>query len=548
MSEKLQGRDELRAVCAGASGLHTDSADLMICAEDKRRREQQMYALYRIAQLLAERSGQRETLMEILGVLEGELRMIRGTIMLLTPDQARLDVAAARADASGVLDQVAYRPGEGITGEVFASGEAVIVPSIAEEPRFRDRIHARRHRRAEDGSFICVPILLGARVVGTLSVDLPQRNASHLHESQRLLTIVASLISYDVRTRRLEQAKQETLRAENLRLRDALEERFRPENIVGNSREMRGVYLRIQQVATSDTTVLIRGESGTGKELVASAIHFSSQRAKGPFIKVNCAALSEHLLESEFFGHEKGAFTGAFQERIGRIEAADGGTLFLDEIGEFSAAIQVKLLRVLQEREYERVGSNATRKANVRVVAATNRHLEDAVERAEFRKDLYYRINVFPIHLPPIRERRDDILLLANHFAEQYGRSMQRPIERISTPAINAMLAYHWPGNVRELQNCIEHAVLLSNDGVIHSHNLPPTLHMPADSADVNPSSLTARVSALERDMITDALKRNAGNAAAAARELDVTARMIRYKIKNLSIDVNTLFPDSPSS
>jgi Nif-specific regulatory protein len=547
MSNELPGRNELPAVCASAAGLPPDSADVLVCVEDKRRREQQMYALYRIAQLLAERSGQRETLREILGVLESELRMIRGTIMLLTPDQARLDVAAARADASGVLDQVAYRPGEGITGEVFASGEAVIVPSIAEEPRFHDRIHARRHRQADDASFICVPILLDARVVGTMAVDLPKRDAAYLRESQRLLTIVASLISYDVGTRRREQAKQEMLRAENLRLRDALEERFRPENIVGNSREMRRVYLRIQQVATSDTTVLIRGESGTGKELVASAIHFSSPRARGPYIKVNCAALSEHLLESELFGHEKGAFTGAFQDRIGRIEAAEGGTLFLDEIGEFSASVQVKLLRVLQEREFERVGSNLTRKIDVRVVAATNRDLEAATERSEFRKDLYYRINVFPIHLPPIRERRDDILLLANHFAQQYGHKMQRPIQRISTPAINAMLSYHWPGNVRELENCIEHAVLLSEDGVIHSHNLPPTLHMPNDATSSHPTSLKARVAALERDIITDALKRNAGNAAAAARELGITARMIRYKIKNLGIDFDNLFPSHSS-
>ncbi|MBD3166084.1 AAA domain-containing protein, partial [bacterium] len=243
------------------------------------------------------------------------------------------------------------------------------------------------------------------------------------------------------------------------------------ENIIGNSNEMQAVYQRIHQVARSETTVVIRGESGTGKELVASAIHYSSDRADKPFIKVNCAALSENLLESELFGHEKGAFTGALYQRAGRIEEAEGGTLFLDEIGDFSPAIQVKLLRVLQEREYERVGSNATVKADVRIIAATNRDLEADVEDGRFRQDLYYRINVFPIYIPALRDRREDILQLVDYFAAKYARQMGKDIHRISTEAINMMVAYHWPGNVRELENCIEHAVLLSNDGVVHGYS-----------------------------------------------------------------------------
>ncbi len=503
-----------------------------------------MAALYRIAQVLADRCAQRETLREILGVLDAQLELIRGTIMLLAPNGEQLHVAAAHPDSSGVVDTAAYSPGEGITGEVFATGAPVLVPSIAAEPRFRDRIHVRRLRSADDAGFVCVPILLDGRPVGTLAVDVPTEQISRLSGIERCLTIIASMISYDVRARRIEHEEQESLRAENLSLRDALEERFRPEHILGNSHEMRRVYLRIRQVAPNDTTVLIRGESGTGKELVASAVHFASGRAKGPFIKVNCAALNENLLESELFGHERGAFTGATHERHGRIEAAAGGTLFLDEIGEFSPALQVKLLRVLQEHEFERVGSNQSRRVDVRIVAATNRDLEKAVEEGHFRQDFCYRIHVFPIHLPPLRERRDDILLLANHFAEKYGSRMNRPIERISTPAINAMMVYHWPGNVRELENCVEHAVVLSDDGVIHSHNLPPTLYMPKQQGIVDSGSLKSRVAALERDMITDALKRNAGNAAAAARELGITSRMIRYKLRNLQIDCST-FPST---
>jgi Nif-specific regulatory protein len=300
---------------------------------------------------------------------------------------------------------------------------------------------------------------------------------------------------------------------------------------------MRDVYRQIQQVSGTDTTVLIRGQSGTGKELVANAIHYSSARAKGPFVKVNCAALNENLLESELFGHEKGAFTGAIQSRKGRLEQADGGTLFLDEIGDFSAATQVKLLRVLQEREFERVGSNRTLKINTRIIVATNHDLEQAVADGTFRHDLYYRINVFPIFLPPLRDRKDDILLLSNYFVELYSKKMNKNVRRISTTAINMMVAYHWPGNVRELENCIERAVLLSTDGVIHGHHLPPTLQTSDTTAAAGTGSLAERVNLFERDMIVDTLKRTKGNLAAAARQLGITPRIIRYKVGRLGIN-----------
>jgi Nif-specific regulatory protein len=374
-------------------------------------------------------------------------------------------------------------------------------------------------------------------VVGTLSVDLLLQSEESLAERSRFLGIVASMIAYDVKARRMEALQRQNLERENLRLRIALEERFRPENIIGNSNAMREVYLRIHQVATASTTVLIRGESGTGKELVASAIHYSSSRAQKSFVKLNCAALNENILESELFGHEKGAFTGALHCRTGRIEEAEGGTLFLDEIGDFSPAIQVKLLRLLQEREYERVGSNKTLNADIRVIAATNRELETNVDAGSFRQDLYYRINIFPIFLPPLRERKDDILLLADHFVANYARKMGKEIRRISTPAINMMFAYHWPGNVRELENCIEYAILLSSDGVIHGHNLPPTLQMPEVSDVDTAGSLKLCVNLLEKDMITDALKSAHGIVSTAARQLGITPRMVRYKMKNLGID-----------
>jgi Nif-specific regulatory protein len=498
--------------------------------------------LYEIAFIIGKRSGQREMLQEVLDLLETELQMHRGTIMLLSADGGELLVEATKKIGEMGTHNTRYLKGEGITGRVLQTGQAAVIPSISKEPHFQDRIHRRRSQGDPSLSFICVPINTDTAVVGTLAVDLVCENDEDLTESKRLLSVVATMIANDVKSRRTAQLQNRMLTDENLRLRTALGECFRPENIIGNSHSMRAVYENIHKVAPTDTTVLIRGESGTGKELVASALHYSSPRTKMPFVKVNCAALSETLLESELFGHERGAFTGAVRMRMGRIEQAQGGTLFLDEIGEFSPAIQVKLLRVLQEREYERVGSSDTRQANIRIVAATHRDLESAVESGAFRQDLYYRINVFSVYLPPLRERKDDILLLADHFVEKYARKMGKDTNRISTSAINMMLAYHWPGNVRELENCIEHAVLLSTDGVIHGYHLPPTLQTPDTAGFQDNCSLKTCVNILERDMIIDALKRNSGNISAASRQLGITSRMTRYKIEKLGVDYRGLF------
>ena len=497
----------------------------------------ELNALYAIARLLGRHAGQRQMLCDVLNILDRELGMIRGTVMLNALDEGDLIVEAAPGAREPVPQGVRYRKGEGIMGHVLQTGKAEVVRSIADEPRFKSRIHRREEVHPGTLSFICVPILLGLESLGVLAADVAFVSDELLTESLRVLTIVASLIAYDVKTRREAEATRSALESENIRLRGQLGERFRPEGIIGNSNAMRAVYRRIHQVAGSDTTVLIRGESGTGKELVASAIHYGSTRAQKPFIKVNCAALSETLIESELFGHEAGAFTGALKSRTGRIEEACGGTLFLDEIGDFSPAIQIKLLRFLQEKEFSRVGSNQTSPADVRVVAATNRDLEKAVRDGQFREDLYYRVNVFPIHLPPLRDRKSDTLLLADHFVHAFGKRAGKDIRRITTAAINAMLAYHWPGNVRELENCIEHAVLLSSDDVIHEQNLPPTLQMPDVGAGKRTGTLRANVRILERDMVTDALKRHAGNVRLAAEELGITPRMVRYKIKGLGID-----------
>jgi Nif-specific regulatory protein len=347
------------------------------------------------------------------------------------------------------------------------------------------------------------------------------------------------MIAQAINISHLVESENDRLRDENEHLRGELRERYDFSNIIGRSNRMRQVYEQITQVAPANTNVLIRGESGTGKELIAHAIHYNSVRAKRPFVKVSCAALPETLIEAELFGHEKGAFTGADARKKGRFELADGGTLFLDEIGDLSLATQVKLLRVLQEREFERLGGTTTIKANVRLLTATNRDLEKAIAHGSFREDLYYRLNVFSIFVPPLRERRDDVLLLADYFSEKYARENRKPIRRISTPAIDMLASYHWPGNVRELENAIERVVLVCEGQVIHGYHLPPTLQTAEASGTLTRVSLSEAVDSFEKDMLMDALKTARGNRAKAAKLLGTTERIMRYKVKKYTIDCN---------
>jgi len=294
----------------------------------------------------------------------------------------------------------------------------------------------------------------------------------------------------------------------------------------------------VEKVADTESTVLVNGESGTGKELVARALHEHSPRSTRPFVAVNCAALPESLVEAELFGHERGAFTGAEQRRLGRFEAAHQGTLFLDEIGDLPIPTQVKLLRVLQSRVIERLGSMRPVEVDVRIIAATSRDLESMVARGTFREDLYYRLNVFPIGLPPLRDRKSDILLLADHFVEAFNRSHGKAVKRIATPAIDMLMAYHWPGNVRELENCIERAVLMARDDVILGHHLPPSLQLPADATSDTPLGLQSQVDRFEQDLVVDALKASRGNMAKAARALGITERQMGLRVRKYAIDL----------
>ena len=318
---------------------------------------------------------------------------------------------------------------------------------------------------------------------------------------------------------------------ENRELREALQDRHRIEGIIGESGAMLEVLSIVRRVAPSEATVLIRGESGTGKELIAKAIHFGSPRARGPLVKVNCAALPEALLESELFGHEKGAFTGALTSRQGRFELANGGTIFLDEIGDLPLHLQAKLLRVLQEREFEKVGSSRPVRVNVRIMAASHRPLEDLIKAGQLREDLYYRLNVVTIFIPPLRERRSDVALLLDHFLRYYAEKNGKTIRGLTPEGRDILLRYDYPGNVRELENIIERAVVLTRDDVIGSGDLPLTVQEPEVADGDRETSLTAAVEALERRMIRDALARSDGIQTRAAELLGMGERALRYKL-----------------
>ena len=493
--------------------------------------------LFQISRILDRSPDLKDAVAPVLREISGHMGMLRGTLALVNRETGDIRIEVADGLSLSQMNLGRYKLGEGITGRVAQTGRAEVVPKISAEPQFLNRTGARRTLRGKDISFICVPVKLGNRTIGTLSADRLFADNLDFDEDIRLLTIIASMIAQAVRLRRQMQEEQERLLQENVRLQDELRERFRPSNIVGNSKAMRAVYELIARVSQSDTTVLIHGESGAGKELVAHAIHYNSPRAERPFIKVNCAALPETILESELFGHEKGAFTGALAQRKGRFELASGGTIFLDEIGDFSPHTQVRLLRVLQEREFERVGGTKTIKTDMRVIAATNHNLEALIAEGRFRQDLYYRLNVFSILVPPLRERRGDILLLADHFVEKYGKKAGKKVRRISTTAIDMLLAYHWPGNVRELENCIERAALLSSEGVIQGRHLPPTLQTAEATGTAHKGTLHESLERLERELILDALKSSRGNTAKAARELDITERIMGLRIKKYRIE-----------
>jgi len=501
-------------------------------------------SLREMSGIICESADLKECVQILLRILEKYMKVVRCSISLCDRRAGTIYIHESiglteEEEARGI-----YRFGQGITGKVVETGTMMIVPRIGDDDDF---LNLTRTRTTEDDdlSFLCVPIKRGNKVLGTISAERMYDNEVLLKLDADLLEVMASMMAGVVELYLVENGDKATLISENQRLHDALKDRFRPKNIIGNSKGMREVYRLIEKVGDAKTTVLILGESGVGKELVASAIHYAGLESDAPFVQFNCAALPESLIESELFGHEKGSFTGATGLRKGRFEEADGGTIFLDEIGELPLPAQAKLLRVLQEKTVERVGSNRSVKVDIRIVAATNRDLEEMVAKREFREDLYYRLNVFPITIPPLRERGADIIALADFFVDRYAKQNGKEIKRISTPALNMMMSYHWPGNVRELENVIERATILSEGGVIHGYDLPPSLQTPVLSGTIEKGGLNAKLGAVEYEMIVDALKSHDGNMTEAAQDLGLTRRILglrmqKYKISYKDFRVHT--------
>ncbi len=511
----------------------------------------ELRALGEICALIGSAVHLDTTLSHILRILHETLDMERATLLLLDREGKRMSIRCSYGLTVEEEQRGVYELGEGVCGKIFSSGFPFVVPDVHSEPLFLNRTKARRQISKGRISFIGVPVVAGGKPVGVLSVDRLFGDEVSSEEDIRFLSVLAMLMGQFLLLHRAISQKEAVLVEENKSLKAELHGRYNRHYIIGQSKGIQEVFRTIEKVGPSQATALILGESGTGKELVAMAIHEASPRKKQPFVKVNCAALPENLLESELFGHEKGAFTGAFQVRVGRFELAHGGTLFLDEIGELALPLQAKLLRVIQEREFERLGGTRTIQVDVRIIAATNVSLEQEVAAGSFRNDLYYRLNVVPIVLPPVRERLDDVPLLLDHFLRASNRRNDKKV-RMTKEFLDFLVGYDWPGNVRQIQNVVERLVILADDGLMKVEDLPDDMFQRSKEPSASMSGGVEKCGAesgpegrrrsgrvlkdLEREEVEAALIRNGWVKIRAARELGLTQRQIGYRIKKFGL------------
>src|SRR4051812_6517578 len=525
--------------------------------------DQELAILNEIGQILSSTTELRDAFAKIMQVISDKLNMHRGTLILLDESTGRLRTEAALGLTADDIERNRYAVGEGVTGNVVATGKPRIIRDVRADPDFLNRTGRLTSIPVEiQISFLCIPIKIGGRTSGALAVDKPYTTDEQLAYDHAFLNIVGAYLAQAIQIHRMVMRQKEELIEENSQLRSQIRDRFKFENIIGDSPAMHEVFATVGQVANSRATVILLGETGTGKEMIAKAIHYNSPRKDKPFVRVNCGALTGTLLESELFGHVKGSFTGAIRDKIGRFEGADGGTIFLDEIGTLEPVLQVKLLRVLQEREFERVGDTAVVKIDVRVIAATNVDLQEEVAKNEFREDLFYRLNVVSIYLPPLRNRREDIPRLIDYFLDKYNSVNDRKLRKINREMLNVLMRYPWPGNVRELENAIERAVVLSNDEDFTEDLLPLSVRMFAQQRRTNQSSesidsLTARlaeqsigeyemregeiyqlvIEQLEHALIEKALARCGGVKTKAADFLGINRNTLNKKVKDLGIE-----------
>ena len=515
-------------------------------------RRSELETLYRVGEILSRSLDFRHTSLEVLRALDELAGMSRSMVCVLDPESGDLVVNTVSVEDDGepgAHAAIRYQSGEGLLGLIIEEQRTIALARSGDDPRFLNRLGFYDRRLP----FIAAPISLGGKLRGVLAVQPNTPDDGLLEERTRFVEMIARLIGQSVRVSLDNEQEKKSLAEERDSLRRTVRHQYGFDNIIGHSAAMRRVFDQVRMVSRWNTTVLLRGETGTGKELIANAIHYHSPRSSGSYVRLNCASLPENLLESELFGHEKGAFTGAVASRRGRFETADGGTLFLDEIGEISPAFQAKLLRVLQEGELERVGGSRTLKVDVRVIAATHRDLEAAVDSGDFREDLYYRLNVMPILLPPLRERPEDVPEIARFLANRLGELQGRRLS-LSDAAIRRLTQYAWPGNVRELENCLERAAVMSESGNIEADLIhvdrqrdydataaPASSAPVASTASPGPAAGSDPGDLGERARVIAALEQAGWVQARAARLLGMTPRQIAYRILTLNIEVRKI-------
>ncbi|WP_022856155.1 sigma-54 interaction domain-containing protein [Thermodesulfobacterium thermophilum] len=509
----------------------------MISKSQKERAYQELFTLFKVSKVLSSSLNVLENLKNALQILAEDLYLTRGTVTLFDSAVNELKIVVAYGLTEEQIRRGRYKIGEGIVGKVFESGQPMIVPNIGEEPMFLNKTGARVKK--DKISFLCVPIKLGDEIFGVLSVDRIFDVNTDFAEDLRVLEILATLFAQIIKIYNLlyeEKKKREFFEKE-------VKKKYQFYNLVYSSEQMRQIIKICEKISSTKAPVLIQGESGTGKELIAKAIHFNSDRADKPFIAINCAAIPENLLEAELFGYEKGAFTGAFTSKPGKFELVNGGTLFLDEIGDLPLSLQAKLLRVLQEHTFERLGGTKSIKVDFRLISATHKNLKELISQGKFREDLYFRINVVNIYIPPLRERKEDIVVLIEHFLNQLNQKYQKSV-KISKEVLKIFLEYPWPGNVRELENTLESMVILSDDELIIPEHLPEVFkscQISQPKSDVQESSLQAinlkqQIEEEEKQRIISALKACKFNQTQAAKLLGMTRRQLNYRLHKYGI------------
>jgi Nif-specific regulatory protein len=515
-------------------------------------------AIYEVGKILTSTQNLTRGLGTSLRTLQSLLGFDRTAILLPDADtrEIRMEVSAGYAPEERV--RARYVWGEGIVGKTMKSGGPSAIPDVRQEPSFLDKTRAHGKEPAGPLSYIAVPIKIGTEVLGVLTAErIGRAGTQALEADTRALTIIGCQIGQALKLHAAIERLQEEFQRQRQEFEKKIRKTYRIENIVGQSKRMQEVFGQVVSVAPSRATVLLRGESGTGKEMIARAIHMAGPRADHPFVTVNCAALPDTLLESELFGHKRGAFTGAVEERKGRFEQASGGTIFVDEVGDIPLPTQVKLLRVLQERKFERLGENRTLSVDVRIISATNADLEKLVEEGRFREDLFYRLNVIPLFLPPLRDRREDIIPLTEHFLDRFNKEHGKGVS-FTPEAIDVLLVYRWPGNVRELENLVERTVVMAKASTVGVQELPRAIRLSAlaktpeekqaardtvvshaaGDGDIPPpgSSRADHLRTMEKEELRKALESTGWVIARAAKILGWTPRQVAYKMKRHSL------------